>query len=100
METTAQPKLYNITGSLLNDVEVRTNVNGKAFAIAKIQGAKRATTILTYVKSGIEALQNHKAGDSLRLFGTFVKGDKGQTFSAMGISPERAVALDEAPAAA
>ena len=84
-----QAKLYNITGTLINDVEIKANKNGNAFALAKVQGAKRATTVMTHVKTGIAALQGKKAGEAVRLFGTFVKGDKGQTFSAMGISPER-----------
>jgi hypothetical protein len=82
-------KLYNISGSLINDVEIRNNSNGTAFAIARVQGEKRATTVLTYVKAGIAALQGRKAGESVRLFGTYVKSEQGQTFSAMGLSPER-----------
>jgi len=85
-------KLYNINGNLISDVEIKNNSNGKSFALARVQGDKRATTVLTYVKNGIAALQGLKAGQSVRLFGTFKKGDKGQTFSAMGISPERPAA--------
>ena len=90
-----QAKLYNISGNLVNDVEIRVNSNGNAFALTRVQGAKRITTVMTHVKSGIAALNGKKAGEAVRLFGTYVKGDKGQTFSAMGISPERT-----APAAA
>ena len=85
-------KLYNINGTLSSDVEIKTNSNGKQYALAKIQGAKRSTTVLTYVKAGIAALEGRKAGEAIRLFGTFEKGDKGQTFSAMGLSPERPAA--------
>jgi hypothetical protein len=86
-----QVKLYNISGNLINDVEIRQNSNGTSFALARVQGAKRSTTVLTYVKAGIAALQNRKAGEAVRLFGTYVKSENGQTFSAMGLSPERPV---------
>jgi hypothetical protein len=85
-------KLYNISGNLISDVQIKNNSNGKPFALARVQGAKRATTVMTHVKAGIAALEGRKAGEAVRLFGTYVKGDKGQTFSAMGLSPERPAA--------
>jgi hypothetical protein len=83
-------KLYNLSGTLVNDAQMKTNSNGKAYALAKIQGAKRTTTVKTYVKAGIAALEGLTAGSKVRLFGTYDQknGARGQTFSAMGLSPE------------
>jgi hypothetical protein len=89
-----QSKLYNLNGTLESAPEFKTNSNGTPYALAKVQskdkeGKEKSTTVMTYVKNGIEALQGKKAGDSVRLFGTYEKGDKGQTFSAMGKSQEK-----------
>jgi uncharacterized OB-fold protein len=104
MSTEQKPekaKLYNINGKLLTDVEVRqakTKGGDKPYAYGRVEtkGGK-AITIMTFVKNGIEALDGKKAGDGVRLYGTFTKGDKGRTFSAMGLSPEKAKGK-EAPA--
>lgn len=86
----SQPKLYNISGTV-SDLKVEKNVNGNEFAYAKITSGDKVTAVFTYVGSGIAALKGLKNGDSVRLYGTYQKGDNGQTFAAMGVSPEKAV---------
>lgn len=88
-ETAKENKLYNISGKLTDNVEIKTNTNGKKYALAKVENDQgKSTTVLTYVKAGMEALKGKKKGAAVRLFGTYTKGDKGRTFSAMGISAE------------
>lgn len=89
-----QSKIYNLNGTLECDVEVRENSNKKPYALARVkpkdaEGKEKTTTVITYFEAGIAALQNKKAGASVRLYGTYEKGGKGQTFSAMGNFPEK-----------
>jgi len=92
-----QPKLYNIAGTLVGDVEVKANTNKKPYALAKVAvKGDKTVTVMTYVQKGIDALKGKKAGDEVKLYGTYTKGDKGQTFSAMGVTqPKKAVAGPE-----
>jgi len=83
-------KIYNISG-IVSDLKIEKNSNGNEFAYAKVTKGDKVTAVFTHVKAGIEALKVVKDGDAVRLYGTYVKGDKGQTFSAMGVSPEKAV---------
>jgi hypothetical protein len=91
--------LYNISATLLGDVEVRqaqTKTGPKPYAYVKVQAKnEKVITVMTFVTAGINALQGKTAGTLVRLFGTYtpVKNAEGKvtgrTFSAMGISPER-----------
>jgi hypothetical protein len=95
--TNAKAKVYNITGTISAPVENKTNTNGKPYTTTRITSGDRTLTIMTSVLAGINALKSLKQGDQVRIYGTYTKSDKGQTFSMMGLSPERPVA---APAAA
>ena len=94
-------ELYNINLVLAGDVEIKqakTQNGDKPYALVKgtLKNGK-SITVMTFTKSGIAVLEGKTAGTSLRLYGTYSKSDKGQTFSAMGLSPERP-AKEVAPA--
>ena len=86
--------LYPLKGVLLGDVEVKqanTQTGPKPYALVKVEGkGKKVTTIMTFVAAGIKVLEGKKAGEAIDVYGTYTKGDKGQTFSAMGNSVPKA----------
>jgi hypothetical protein len=82
-------KLTNITLTLSEDVALRENSNRKPFALARgTDGAGKKVTVMTYVHAGIAAIRGSRAGERLRLFGTWNE----TTFAAMGKSPDRRAA--------
>lgn len=97
--TPTRNALYNVNLTLTEDVVVKNNSNQKPMALARGKTkAGRKITVMTYVKAGIAAIQGHKAGASIRLYGTFTQIKDatgkvtGRVFSAMGRSPDRAAA--------
>lgn len=83
-------KLSNIILTLSEDVTLRENSNKKTFALARgTDTAGKRVTVMTYVHAGIDALRGSRAGEQLRLFGTWNE----TTFAAMGKSPDRRVAV-------
>lgn len=81
-------KLSNLTLTLTEDVAMRENSNRKQFALARgTDSAGKKVTVMTYVHAGIAAIQGSRAGECLRLFGTWNES----TFAAMGKSPDRRV---------
>ncbi len=92
-------QLYTVALTLIEDVVVKPNTNGKPLALARGNSKSgKKLTVMTYVKAGIAALEGLKAGASVRLYGTFtqVKDSAGKVtgrvFSAMGASTPKAKA--------
>ncbi len=77
-------KLSNVILTLSEDVVVKENSNRKPFALARGTNSDgKRITVMTYVHAGIAALRGSRAGEHLRLYGSWSEN----TFAAMGKSP-------------
>ena len=88
----AKSKLYRVIGTLASDVVSKTanTKNGErpmvlAKVAAKINGKDRTVTVSTLSAKAIAYLAGRKAGEAVKLFGTYHNG----MFSAIGESTPR-----------
>ncbi len=77
-------KLYNISGNLISDASIKINKRNRLYAVARVKGAHKTTTVVSHAKKAIAALAGKKAGEFVCLFGVYDEWDNRLTFNAMG----------------
>lgn len=89
----SQSRLTNVELTLTENAELKKNVKGTPYLVARGKAKSgRKVTVMTYVKSGIEALTGAVAKQTIRVYGTWAEDHK--TLSVMGLTPAREAAAE------